>query len=134
MDDQEITFEGGLPNSFQQACARRVISVLSTHGINAPVLHYQRGAKEAFWLEFTLRGEECVLAIYEDEVNMFHGKALLEPYMHAEFRTDETLIEGFASRLDRYLGGGPWAGPEEKSFSQAVQSKIANFLRGLIKD
>ncbi len=49
--------------------------------------------------------------------------------MPAEFESETALIEGFASRLDRYLSGGPWAEPDEKSFGESLTEKLRHLFQ-----
>jgi hypothetical protein len=59
---------------------------------------------------------------------MLSGKYLFESYMSEEFESEEALREGFAARLDRYLGGGEWAGPDEPGFWKSLKLSVKGLL------
>jgi hypothetical protein len=44
--------------------------------------------------------------------------------MDEEFKSESSLVEGFAGRLDRYLSGGPWGGTDEKGLPDRVKEKV----------
>jgi hypothetical protein len=60
---------------------------------------------------------------------MHKGERYFECYMQEEFVSEQALIEGFAVRLDRYLSGGPWAGPDEKGLPDVIKEKVSRLFR-----
>lgn len=114
---------------FQVAGVERVKEVLEKHGIKAE-FRLNIGAQKAYWTSFVFKGEEHTVAVYEDNANMQQGPNLFECYMPDEFKSDASLIEGFAVRLDRYLSGGDWEGEGEEGFLGDVKKRLAQvFVR-----
>ena len=95
------------------------------NGIEPPVFHSENGY---IYAEFTLQGEIYRIEIYADAVNMRQGEQLFECYLRRELASDESLIAGFCARRRRYLGGGPWKGPDEK---ELVEFRIWRAFRNL---
>ena len=117
------------PTAFQAEAMKRLAEVLRKHKILFSDFSVNRGAKTAFFTSFTFAGEEHLLAIYDDEINMTQGPNLFESYMPNEFKSGATLIEGFETRLNRYLGGGCWEDPAEKGLADFIKEKVKYLLR-----
>ena len=73
---------------------------------------------------FEFGGVVHVIEIYADTAVMVSGPYIYEVYMKDEFQTEASFIEGFATRLDRYLIGGSWAGPDEHSRFQTAWNSL----------
>lgn len=108
-----MTTNSEAPSCFQAEAMKKTEEVLTKHHVSFEPFTWNIGAKRALWSKFDFQGEEYLLAIYEDELNMIQGPNLFECYMPEEFHTDRVLIESFMIRLDRLLSGGDWASPEE---------------------
>lgn len=117
------------PNSFQQRAIERIGGILGEHHVRYSEFAPKVGGQVVFWTSFMFEGQEHVLAIFEGSINMQQGKNLYESYMPDEFKSAEDLIEGFAQRLDRYLGGGAWQGTHEKSAVGRLASQVRKVLR-----
>ena len=115
------------PNSFQAAAIEKIMAVLEKKEAG-PKFQLDAGARKTFWTSFQFNGDEHILAIYEDNINMTQGPNLYESYMPEEFKSDEALIEGFTTRLQRYLSGGGWAGPREKGLPDVIKEKLGLLL------
>lgn len=117
-------------NSFQAAAVGKIREVLDRHGIQAEDFRLNVGARKAYWTSFSFKGEEHTVAVYDDNVNMQQGPNLFECYMPDEFKSDASLIEGFSSRLDRYLSDGAWEGEGEEGPLAGVRKRLAQvFIR-----
>ncbi len=116
----------GRPNVFQETCARRVAEVLSRHGFASTIFVAGEGTSSWYWTAFQFHQKEHRIEIYPKIVVMHQDEDQLyfECYMNDEFESEAALIKGFSTRLDRYLGGGTWEGPEEKGFLEVVKGKI----------
>lgn len=121
----EELFPAGEPSGFQAAAVEKIQAVLEKHGIKTEGFRLNLGARKAYWASFPFRGEEHTVAVYDDNVNMQQGPNLFECYMPDEFKSDASLIEGFSSRLDRYLSGGDWAGEGEEGPLAGVRKRLA---------
>jgi hypothetical protein len=118
---------------FQMECRDLLEGILRRHAIQNDGFAIQ--GCENVWLraDFQFRGRPHRIELSHDMVVMWAGEnteQLFEPYMSAEFKTDRTLAEGFAARLDRYLGGGEWAGPDEGGIWELLRSKLRRLIRG----
>lgn len=101
-------------HSFMDRAETAVSSVLKTHQIVDSSFIREDGDKTPWrHLTFFWEGEDHRIEIYRDEVVMHQGDRLFEPYMPREFESNEAQIRGFCERLDRYLSGGDWEGPDE---------------------
>lgn len=109
--------------AFQQTCIQRLGEVFSRHDLDAPSFVRGEGSSGWYWATFSLNGQEHRIEVYPDIVVMHRGESYFECYMDEEWKSEETLVEGFATRLDRYLSGGPWAGPDEKGFPETLKEK-----------
>jgi hypothetical protein len=117
---------------FQLHCVDHVRSVLARNGISYSGFEVEGESDPWVKAEFSFQGKPHLVQITSDMVVMWAGENaedLYEPYMSSEFKTGRALIEGFANRLDRYLGGGPWAGPDEPGFLDFLWSGIKRVLR-----
>lgn len=106
---------------FQKSCVARIREVLARRGYGDVHFKYVANGLTYYVAEIDFQGRQHEIEVYEDGPVMHSGKYLFEPYMHAEFESEGALREGFATRLDRYLGGGDWAGLDEPGFWQAVK-------------
>lgn len=99
---------------FQMTAEETIYEVLRRHGIDCAFLPYGylEGAP-SFAASFSCEGQEHRIELYGDSMVMLAGESLFEVYMPAEFKTERAYVMGFAERLDRYLSGGDWAGPDE---------------------
>ncbi|HKI00414.1 MAG TPA: hypothetical protein VKK31_00395 [Thermoanaerobaculia bacterium] len=115
--------------AFQQACIQRIEEVFSRHHLEAPSFMQGEGSSGWYWATFSLKGQEHRIEVYPDIVVMHRGESYFECYMDEEWKSEEALIEGFAIRLDRYLSGGSWAGPDEKGLPDLIKQKVEKVLR-----
>lgn len=106
---------------FQESCVSSIREVLARHGYGDVKFEYVTGDLPCYVAELEFQGNQHEIEVYEDGPVMLSGKQLFESYMPEEFESEEAFREGFAMRLDRYLGGGDWAGPDEPGFWQAVK-------------
>lgn len=117
--------------TFQQTCILRIQEVFSRHKLEVPLFIPGEGSFGWYWATFSLEGQEHRIEVYPDIVVMHRGESYFECYMDEEWKSEEALIAGFATRLDRYLSGGPWAGPGEKGLPDLVKERIGRVLRRL---
>jgi hypothetical protein len=115
--------------AFQQGCLRRIGEVFARHHLEEPSFIRGEGSSGWYWANFSFNGEEHRIEVYPDIVVMHRGESYFECYMDEEWKSKEALIEGFATRLDRYLSGGPWAGPDEKGLPDSIKERIGQVLR-----
>lgn len=98
-------------SEFQRRARLAIEAVLAQHAADA---HFMEGrdADGRPWLSarFLFANQEHEIEIFADSVTMSSGKQLFEPYLRHEFTDDETEIESFTERLERYLRGGSWEG------------------------
>jgi hypothetical protein len=113
----------GNPKSFQEICIPRIVGILQGHGIDAR-LTLGEGSPTWYWTTFLINAREHRIEIYSDIAVMHQDDRYFECYMPEEFENGSTLIEGFATRLDRYLSGGPWEGPDEKGLPDDIKGRI----------
>lgn len=114
------------PTVFQRLCIRRIGEILASHGLQTPT--FQRQDRGWFLGEFRFRERAYRIEVYGDMVVMHEGRYYYEPYMREEFKSDQTLVDGFATRLDRLLSGGQWEGPDEGMLS-AIKVKLTKLFR-----
>ena len=117
------------PNPFQAAAIQKLGEVLANHHVEHGGFALNTGTLKTFWTLFTFKGEEHVLAVFEDNVNMRQGPSLYECYMPEEFVGEDVRVENFVVRLDRYLSGLSWAGEGEEGPLDRVWGWVANALR-----
>lgn len=119
---------------FQKTCIQRIGEVFSRHHIETP--QFVRGEGSSGWYQatFPLNGQEHRIEVYPDIVVMHRGESYFECYMDEEWKSEDALIEGFATRLDRYLSGGPWAGPDEKGLPDILRDKMKTIVRRIAGD
>lgn len=116
---------------FQGLCGERLSQVMLRHGRDVSFKHVN-GDPGPIAVVFEFDGRTHEIGIYEDTVNMREGKSLFECYMTEEFESELALIEGFATRLDRYLSGGPWEGPDETGLPDLIKGSVKRFFRWLL--
>ena len=115
---------------FREPCRDRVMATFSALGLDVPGF---REVEDANYLlaEFEHRGRTHRIEIYDDSVVMLEGRHLFEAYMAKENESTQSLIDGFTTRLSRYLTGGPWEGPDEKGPIDRVRAAAGAALRSL---
>ena len=80
-------------------------------------------------MSITVRGQEYEIAIFLDDVVMYHEDQIFEVYLHRERKSEETLIAGFASRLNRWLEEGKWEEPDEVDFITMLKRAVKRTLQ-----
>jgi hypothetical protein len=120
--------------AFQQACIQRIGEVFSRHHLETPPFIRGEGSAGWYWATFSLEGQEHRIEVYPDIVVMHRDESYFECYMDEEWKSEEALIEGFATRLDRYLSGGPWAGPDEKGWPDLLKERVRRIGRRITGD
>ena len=113
---------------FQQACIERLSQVLKKHKKEGSFEHQVNGLVR-FTVVFDFEGRTYEIGIYKETVTMWEGRSLFECYMPEEFESEPALIDGFATRLDRYLSGGPWEGPAEKGLPDLIKENVKRLFR-----
>ena len=124
-DRQSLSF-------FQIHCVEYLLRVLQQHDIHFSDFLVKNGGELWISSEFMFKEKKHLLQISGDHVVMWAGEQaeeLFEPYLSSEFKTDRAMIEGFSSRLDRYLGGGDWAGPDEPTLPEMVRNWFRKLFR-----
>jgi len=103
--------------NFQKVAKKAIVDVLRERGIPQAFMEAE-DADGKPWMScvFQWSGREYEIEIFQDSVVMTSGKELFEPYMPREFSSADAQIIGFTTRLDRYLSGGDWEGPDEEGF------------------
>lgn len=110
--------------TFQASCVERIRGVLAEHGY-ADVTFVRRTDGRFRWVaSFVFQGKRHKIEVYEDGPVMLCGKQLFEPYQPEEFQDKQALREGFATRLDRYLSGGSWEGPDEAGVWESLKASL----------
>lgn len=96
-------------NAFQEACSRRIDSVLSKYDLSQSTWLKNPGARDTFYKDITFEGVTHTIALFPDFLNMTTTDGrLFEVFLCREFRTQESIIDGFTRRLDSYLSHGSW--------------------------
>lgn len=112
---------------FTEAAVRRLNQVLSSHGIVDSA--FEEDPKDPKLLRRNIRhaGEDFIIAVYDGVLVMesADGRTRYEPLLREEFSSGQAMIEGFVTRLDRFLGGGPWELPDE------VDSLVDKLIRSV---
>lgn len=109
---------------FKVRCRDRVLEVFASLGGEAPTFRALRGDLEYLSGDFQHEGRTYTIEIYDENVLVQEGKHRYECYLREEWVSEESLLNGFASRLTRLLSGGPWAAPGEGSFLSRVGAAI----------
>lgn len=116
-------------HEFQLRCVQRLSEVLAKHDqVNRNFRHFTNGL-DRFVATVIVDGRAHEIGVYADSVTMWEDDKLFECYMPEEFTSESALIEGFATRLDRYLSGGPWEGPDEKGLLDLIKEKVKALFR-----
>lgn len=117
--------------SFQRECARRLDETIAEHGLGRPTWSLKTDGRHRLEGHFEFEGKAYRIEIYSDVVVMHQDddRRYFESYMPEEFRSESSLIEGFASRLDRFLSGGDWAGPDEKGSAGSIKAGFKRLFR-----
>src|SRR5215212_5320386 len=97
----EIRFPNGNPTDFQATAVQRLSDLLRGHGVKVDDFRLNPGAKRGFWTSFELDGQEHILTVYPDELNILAGPNLYENYLRREFESKDVLLDSFARRLTR---------------------------------
>lgn len=113
---------------FRSNSRERIFSVFSSVGTVAPTFDDSPGERYLIG-QFELRQVPHTIEIYDDTIVMHAGKHLFECYMPEEYRTEESYISGFASRLGRYLRGEEWAGPTERTIGGLIRHSLSRLMR-----
>jgi hypothetical protein len=101
-------------SAFQRQAEAAVLDVLAKNGETVGfVKATDSGGRPWMSVTLALREQPHEIEIFVDSVVMTCGSQLFEPYMPREFVSDEAQIQGFVTRLDRYLSGGSWEGADE---------------------
>lgn len=116
---------------FQELAVKRLTEVLVKHGKAQVGFRYVTQGFPHFSVDIDFQGKVHNIAVFENDLAMYENDSLFECYMPEEFKSELTLIEGFASRLDRYLSGGPWEGPDEKGLPDLIKEKVMALFRWL---
>lgn len=127
-DTEDVQFPNGDPTSFQIAAVQRLSGLLRQEGVKFDEFQLNVGAKRGFWTTFELNGQEHILAVYPDELNILAGPNLYENYLRWEFESPDVLLDSFARRLTRLLREGIWELPEDNRPS-SVRRAVATFFR-----
>lgn len=114
---------------FQELAVQRLTEVLVKHGKSEAGFRYVTQGFPHFSTDFDFKGKMHNIAVFVNDVTMYEDDSLFECYMPEEFKSESALIEGFTNRLDRYLSGGPWEGPDEKGFLDLIKEKVKTFFR-----
>jgi hypothetical protein len=130
LEDELVPVEAGVATQFQLNCAQRVLEVFSSHGAFTPDFVLGEGSPHWYWSSFRFRQELHRIEIYPKIVVMHQGDRYFECYLAQELVNEQTLIDGFATRLNRYLSGGPWASTDEKNLSELVKDKVSRLFKG----
>lgn len=117
------------PNAFQVACLARTLEVVQAHNIPAPRYEYVEGRLPYFLIPLSFRDQAYEIAIFMDDVVMYRGEEMFEVYLHRERKSDETLIAGFASRLNRWLQEETWEEPDEVGFLEMLLHRMKRIFR-----
>ena len=98
---------------FKETAVKRLNQVLSAHGITEGA--FEEAGPDHLRRFVRHKGEEFVIGVTTGMVVMESrdGRCRYEPQLRQEFSSGQAMIEGFATRLDRLLGGGPWELPDE---------------------
>ena len=98
---------------FKEAAVKRLNQVLSAHGITEGA--FEEAGPDHLHRFVRHKGEEFVIFVTTGLVGMESrdGRCRYEPLLRQEFSNGQAMIEGFATRLDRLLDGGPWELPDE---------------------
>lgn len=112
-----------------EAAIQRLQDVLAEHGYTENAFTYNTEGFPAYITDFAFCDQTHTIAIYENDILMYAGNQLFECYMREEYKSNSKLIDGFATRLDRYLSGGPWEGPDEKSLPDAIKEKAQELFK-----
>lgn len=118
------------PNEFQKKAMERVDGLLAQYGYPIPEWTFKGGKKSVVYAEVDIKDEAFMIEAWEDCVQMEadEGRRLYEIYLPEEFESKQSELEYFLIRLDRFLRGGPWAGPDETGFLESCQA----FLKRLV--
>lgn len=109
---------------FQVLAEEVITEILRRHGIHCSFLPYgYLDGAPSFCASFSWKGLGHKIELYGISMVMLVGDLLFEVYMPAEFKGDQAYVGGFGERLDRYLSGGDWAGPDEAG---ALERRLRN--------
>lgn len=98
---------------FKEAAVKRLNQVLYAHGIMEGA--FEEAGPDHLRRVIRHKGEEFAIGVTTGMVVMESrdGRCRCEPQLRQEFSSGQAMIDGFATRLDRLLGGGPWELPDE---------------------
>jgi hypothetical protein len=92
---------------FQEAAIPKVTDVLRRHGIEAVIREAALG-KGFLEAVFQFAGRLHVIELGSDFIQMEEGESLFETHSWRSQQPREAMIDEFATRLDRFLGGKGW--------------------------
>lgn len=127
-----LTLNQGNPTLFQKLCIPRVVATLQSHQIEAQFIPGE-GNITWYWATFSIGDRKHQIEIYPSIAVMHHDHLDSEDLIPGEFKTMSTLVESFASRLDRYLSGGPWKEPHEGYLPVLLEEQAQQRLRFLTR-
>ena len=114
---------------FQLSCVALLRRLLEKHGYGAVRFDYFPNDNPRYVAKIDVRGQQHEIEVYQTGPVMVAGAQLFEPYMPEEFESEAALEQGFATRLERYLDGGAWEGPDELGFLGSVVKRLSKFIR-----
>lgn len=121
--------QSGRPTLFQVRCLAATLDITKAHGLSEPRYRYVESKFPHYFMSITVRGQEYEIAIFLDDVVMYHEDQIFEVYLHRERKSEETLIAGFASRLNRWLEEGKWEEPDEVDFITMLKRAVKRTLQ-----
>lgn len=98
--------------TFQKFAKDRLTEVLARNSVLAKFTE-TKSKRPVLYATFVLPIGECEINI-SDNITMTCGDRLFECFLAREFTSSDTLVEGFAGRLDRFLKGGSWEEADER--------------------
>jgi len=110
-----IKKSGHMESGFKETCVARLNQVLYAHGFTDGAFEDDPEGLQYLRRAIHHAGRDYRIEVYDGLVVMHavNGGYRYECYLREEFASGEAQIEGFARRLDRFLGGGAWEGPDE---------------------
>lgn len=107
----------------QQRYRNEIEGVFAKLGLQPPAFHLVDNSGVLVG-EFRHNGRLYQIEIQSGNVVMVGGEQLFECYLRSEFRDEQSLINGFAARLERYLSAGLWRHPDERGLSDWLRDAV----------
>ena len=109
----KVNAHADLWSGFKEAAVKRLNQVLHAHGVTEGA--FEEVAPDHLRRVVRLQGKKFVIGVTTGMVVMesTDGRCRYEPLLRQEFSSGQAMIDGFATRLDRLLDGGPWELPDE---------------------